>query len=154
MNANTNPAKFEQLKKLASFYTEIEAQSIVNVLADHGIDAQAVGGFTAGFKAEGPGRVDVLVLSDSLSDARELLRQIDAVSDDEIFDEVLPEDEGDDQTNPRSWTLLWYVMFGACGAAMYWLGGGREVNGVILSFCVAAGIVWLAVWSARREAAS
>lgn len=51
----------DNLEKLISVPSEVEASMIVNLLGDHGISARAVGGFTSGFKAEVPGNVDVLV---------------------------------------------------------------------------------------------
>ena len=66
----TNP------EALVSVPNEIEAAVIVNTLADHGIGATAVGGYTSGFKAEAPGQVTVLVSGGDLDRARRLLEEI------------------------------------------------------------------------------
>lgn len=52
------------LKALVSVSNEIEASVIIDALADHGIRANAVGGYTACFRAEAPGLVNVLVGQD------------------------------------------------------------------------------------------
>ena len=65
--------------KLESFVScphEFQAVAIVNALEDHGIRARAVGGYTSDFKAEAPGSVDVLVMSDDLEVARAALHRI------------------------------------------------------------------------------
>ena len=49
---------------------------IVNALADRGIRAEAVGGFTAGFKAEAPGEVSVVVGQADAARARKALAEI------------------------------------------------------------------------------
>jgi hypothetical protein len=49
------------LDVLISVPSEIEAAAIVSVLSERGIEATATGGLTAGFKAEAPGEVKVLV---------------------------------------------------------------------------------------------
>ncbi len=60
---------------LVSVPSEIEAAFIVNTLAEHGIRASAVGGYTSGFKAEAPGQVTVLVSAADLDRARQLLEE-------------------------------------------------------------------------------
>ncbi|MGE0757173.1 MAG: DUF2007 domain-containing protein [Pirellulaceae bacterium] len=52
---------------------EIQAAAIVALLESHGIKAQATGGFTAGFRAEAPGGVQVVVRQADLVSAREIL---------------------------------------------------------------------------------
>ena len=56
--------------------TEVEAGVIVNALSDMGIRALAVGGFTAGFIAEAPGDVSVLVSQSDLKSAQAALQTI------------------------------------------------------------------------------
>jgi hypothetical protein len=58
---------------LAFFDSEIEATMIVDELRSEGIEAQASGLLTAGFRAEAPGRVKILVHADDLAQAKELL---------------------------------------------------------------------------------
>jgi hypothetical protein len=58
---------------LTAVRTEQEAAIIVASLADNGIKARAVGDLTAGFRAEAPGSVQVLVRSSDLPQARVVL---------------------------------------------------------------------------------
>jgi hypothetical protein len=51
----------DKLDVLISVPSEIEAAAIISVLSERGIEATATGGLTAGFKAEAPGAVNVLV---------------------------------------------------------------------------------------------
>ena len=64
------------LQVVTSLTNEMEATVIVNALADHGIRAEAVGGFTAGFKAEAPGEVSVVVGQADAARARKALAEI------------------------------------------------------------------------------
>jgi hypothetical protein len=66
-------AERENLEVLCRVTTEMEASLIVQLLADCDIDARAVGGFTAGFRAEAPGDVSVLVKQSDLAAAKEAL---------------------------------------------------------------------------------
>ncbi|KLU01955.1 hypothetical protein RISK_006139 [Rhodopirellula islandica] len=56
--------------------TEPAAAVLVNILADVGIRAVAVGGFTAGFAAEAPGWVQVKTFERDAAKAREIIAQI------------------------------------------------------------------------------
>jgi hypothetical protein len=58
---------------LAFFTTEVEATMIADELKRDGIQAEAAGILTAGFRAEAPGRVKVLVHAEDLEKARALL---------------------------------------------------------------------------------
>ncbi len=63
--------------------TEFEASLVRNMLVEAGIPSQIVGGMTAGFRAETPGMVDVLVPGDRAEEARLLVElQKDGVEDD------------------------------------------------------------------------
>lgn len=62
---------------LLSVPTEMEAAIIVNVLAEHGVRAVAVGGYTSGFQAEAPGVVKVIVTRADLAEARRVLSEFD-----------------------------------------------------------------------------
>lgn len=55
---------------VARYPTEFEAALTKNMLVEAGIPAQVVGGMTAGFRAETPGMVDVLVPGDRAEEAR------------------------------------------------------------------------------------
>lgn len=63
--------------RLISVPNEFEAAAIVAALADHGIVAQHVGGYTAGFKAKAPGLVQVLVKEEDLQRARAIIEDHD-----------------------------------------------------------------------------
>jgi len=62
--------------KLIEVRSEAQAALIVAALADAGISANAQGDLTAGFRAEAPGGVGVLVRRADLDRAREVLREI------------------------------------------------------------------------------
>lgn len=62
---------------LVSVPNEVEAAAIVNALADRGIHAFALGGNTAGFRAEAPGLVDVVVKRVDAAQARKALAEIE-----------------------------------------------------------------------------
>lgn len=66
----------EHLSVLTSFPTEAQAVIVVAALGEAGISATATGGFTAGFKAEAPGWVQVLVAEEDLPVAQNTLRQL------------------------------------------------------------------------------
>ena len=58
---------------LAFFPSEIEATLIADELKREGVQAEAAGILTAGFRAEAPGKVKVLVHESDLQRAQELL---------------------------------------------------------------------------------
>lgn len=66
----------EDLLVLISVPTEIEAASIVAALDQDNIRAIATGGLTAGFRAEAPGEVQVLVKRADAERAQHTLRDI------------------------------------------------------------------------------
>ncbi len=68
-----DPDRPENLIQVAS---EVEAAAIVTALQAHGIEALASGGFTSGFRAEAPGRVNVVVRHQDLEEARLILAEI------------------------------------------------------------------------------
>lgn len=57
---------------------EVSASVLVSVLQDEGIRATATGGFTAGFRAEAPGIVRVLVFDADADRARLIIKEIEA----------------------------------------------------------------------------
>jgi hypothetical protein len=65
-------------QRLASFTSELQAEVLVDALATEGIRGMAVGGYTAGFRAEAPGEVQVVVASRDLLLAREILEAFEA----------------------------------------------------------------------------
>ena len=70
----TDPNNPEVLTHAAN---EVEAVAIVDGLATHGIHASTTGSYTAGFLAEAPGTVQIIVKSSQLARAREALSQLE-----------------------------------------------------------------------------
>ena len=66
----------QQPEVLVRVRSEAEAAVIQSILADAGILAQAVGGFTASFRAEAPGDVSVLVRREDLQRAKAVLAEV------------------------------------------------------------------------------
>ena len=62
---------------LISVRTDIEAAVIVGALAARGIDASTTGGYTAGFRAEAPGEVNVIVRRSDVERATNALAEIE-----------------------------------------------------------------------------
>ncbi|GJM19880.1 MAG: hypothetical protein DHS20C14_20930 [Phycisphaeraceae bacterium] len=60
---------------VAEYETELQAGFARSLLEEHGIEARMVGGLTAGFRAEAPGRVRVLVHAADLERARAILSE-------------------------------------------------------------------------------
>lgn len=86
----------ENPEVLVSVPSEIEAAAIVTALAEEGIEATATGGFTAGFRAEAPGLVNVLVRGEDYATALKVLenfRQHGAGVDWSQIDVGEPEEE-------------------------------------------------------------
>ena len=69
----TDPNNPEVLVRVA---TDVEAAAIVTALAGHGIEASTTVGYTAGFRAESPGDVNVIVRHGDLSRAQQALAEI------------------------------------------------------------------------------
>jgi hypothetical protein len=68
--------KAEHIALLTSAPTEMQAGIIVAALEEHGIKATMTGAYTAGFRAEAPGWVQVLVSEDDLPAAQEVLEEV------------------------------------------------------------------------------
>ncbi len=84
----------------------MEAGIVVATLEENGIRAIATGATTAGFRAEAPGWVQVLVAEDDLPRAEALLEEIDKTHDDVDWSQVdvgTPEDTDLPDSAP-SWT--------------------------------------------------
>lgn len=62
---------------LMSVPNDLEAAMVVSALAAHEVDATTSGSFTAGFQAEAPGDVEVLVRSCDLERARGVLSELE-----------------------------------------------------------------------------
>lgn len=75
----------KSLVLLTSVPTEMQASIITSSLENEGVRAVANGGFTAGFIAEAPGWVRILVAEQDLERAKVLL---ETISDDGIDGEI------------------------------------------------------------------
>ncbi|MBL4810635.1 MAG: DUF2007 domain-containing protein [Phycisphaerales bacterium] len=60
---------------VARYPTEFEASLVRNMLVEAGIPSQTAGGMTAGFRAETPGMVQVLVPGEFAEVAREMIAE-------------------------------------------------------------------------------
>lgn len=79
---NPNPIDpNENLETVAERSGEAAASMLVNVLADAGIRAIAVGGFTAGFRAEAPGWVQVKTFEHDAVRAREIIAELKPIDE-------------------------------------------------------------------------
>jgi hypothetical protein len=86
----------EKLARLTSVRTEMEAGVIVGGLEDRGIKATMSGVYTANFRAEAPGWVEVLVAEDDLPQAQAVLEDVQRDNDHIDWSQVdvgQPEDE-------------------------------------------------------------
>jgi hypothetical protein len=86
----------ENLARLTSVRTEMEAGVIVSGLEDRGIKATMSGVYTTNFRAEAPGWVEILVAEHELTKAQEALVEIHEENDHIDWSQVdvgQPEDE-------------------------------------------------------------
>lgn len=88
----------EELVVLARAKNEVEAASLVTALSAYEIDATATGGFTAGFRAEAPGDVQVVVKQSDVERAKEALARI---RDDQASIDWSSVDVGQPEDNPQ-----------------------------------------------------
>ncbi len=134
---------------------DIEAQLITNLLADAGIEAMVTGGALAGFRAEAPANVCVVVRAHDAAAAREALAAarptIDEadVGDDSPADTQAPKGRALDVVFPAA------LLLGALttlGIFRLWLTGFRSLQASPLDFVIAFGMLaglWL-LWQKRR----
>jgi Putative prokaryotic signal transducing protein len=86
----------ENLARVTSVRTEMEAGVIVSGLEDRGIQSTMSGVFTTNFRAEAPGWVEILVAEHDLARAEAALEEIHAENDHIDWSQVdvgQPEDE-------------------------------------------------------------
>jgi len=62
---------------LVSVPNDVEAAAIVTALAERGVRASTTGGYTAGFRAEAPGQISVVVRYADLDQAKLTLAEIE-----------------------------------------------------------------------------
>jgi len=134
---------------------DIEAQLITNLLADAGIEAMVTGGSLAGFRAEAPANVCVVVRAHDADAAREALAVVrPAIDDSQVGDDSSPDTESPqgriiDSMFPAVLLLGTVTTLGILG---WWLAGLPGFEAAPLDFVVAFGmlaLLWL-VWQKRR----
>ena len=94
----------EHLARLTSVRNEMEAGIIIGALEQEGIQAAMSGVYTAGFRAEAPGWVEVLVAEDDFSQAQAILQQVRDQHADVDWSHVdVGEPEPEKEAASRSW---------------------------------------------------
>ena len=150
-----DPDRTTRLVAIAHPRDDIEAQLITNLLADTGIEAMVTGGALAGFRAEAPANVCVVVRAADAEAAREALAAarptIDEadVGDDSPADTQAPKGRALDVVFPAALLLGAVTTLGIFG---WWLAGLRSLQASPLDFVIAfgmLGLLWL-VWQKRR----
>jgi len=134
---------------------DIEAQLITNLLADAGIEALVTGGSLAGFRAEAPANVCVVVRAADADAARGALAAVRPtvdeadVGDDSPADTQAPQGRALDVVFPAALLLGAVATLGLLG---WWLAGLPGFEAAPLDFVIAFGMIallWL-VWQKRR----
>jgi hypothetical protein len=121
-DAHNAVLKDENVVRLISVPTEMEAGIIVGALEEHEIRAAMAGVTTANFRAEAPGLIDILIAEHDLPGATQVLKTLQAEQGDVDWSQVdvgNPEDadeaeSGYEDLSPRdglSHRLAWIVMF-------------------------------------------
>lgn len=82
MTQSTPHEPHENLVVICSARHEAEAAVIVNALANAGVTSKTHGEFTAGFRAEAPGEVKILIHPSDVGAAKAVLKDIE--TDEEI----------------------------------------------------------------------
>jgi hypothetical protein len=134
---------------------DIEAQLITNLLADAGIEAMVTGGSLAGFRAEAPANVCVVVRAHDTDAAREALAAVRPPIDDSQVGDDSPSDTQSPQGRALDVIFPAVLLLGAVttlGLLGWWLAGLPGFEASPLDFVVAFGmlaLLWL-VWQKRR----
>lgn len=98
----------DNLARLTSVRTEMEAGVIVSNLEERGIQATMSGIHTANFRAEAPGWVEVLVAENALPQAKEVLEEARSQHDDIDWSQVdVGEPEETNVNGTNSWWMPW-----------------------------------------------
>ncbi|MGV3485885.1 MAG: hypothetical protein ACO1RT_15820 [Planctomycetaceae bacterium] len=128
---------------LTSVPNEWEANVIVSRLQSEGIAASATGGFTAGFRAEAPGLVTVVVDSRDREQAVEVMQTIEQ----ERRERVESEGESGDTNHTAGRTsgfeiLTWLSILGLLGG-VWQLGAQRALWVIALALLIIGPAAWL-----------
>ena len=154
-----------RLVVVAHPHDDCEGQLIVNLLADHEIEAQVTGGTLACFRAETPGKVGVLVRDENAAAAREIILEHErlrhaetAESEDWQTEDQSPaaEDATEAATAGAASFFSWIVPLGfsiLCVVSLGMIAGGLlglwnvEFNG--LEFLEVGFFLWITALSYR-----
>ena len=134
---------------------DIEAQLITNLLADAGIEAMVTGGSLAGFRAEAPANVCVVVRGADADAAREALAAARPTIDDTEVGDHSPADTQAPQGRALDVVFPAALLVGGLttlGILGWWLAGLPGFEASPLDFVIAFGmlaLLWL-VWQKRR----
>ena len=149
------PDRTTSLVAIAHPRDDIEAQLITNLLAEAGIEAMVTGGSLAGFRAEAPANVCVVVRAADADAAREALAAVrptiddTEVGDDSPADTQAPQGRALDVVFPAALLVGGLTTLGILG---WWLAGLPGFQASPLDFVIAFGmlaLLWL-VWQKRR----
>lgn len=148
-----NPAT--SLVAIAHPRDDIEAQLITNLLADAGIEAVVTGGSLAGFRAEAPANVSVVVRGADADAAREALAAVRPTIDETAVGDDSPADTQALQGRALDVVFPAALLVGGLttlGIFSRWLAGLPGLEASPLDFVIAFGmlaLLWL-VWQKRR----
>jgi hypothetical protein len=90
----------ENLQTLTTVTNDFEASAIVSALEAEDIRSRAVGGYTAGFRAEAPGGVSVIVAEPDLERAKQVLDELRRHGADVDWSQVDVDKPDDEATGP------------------------------------------------------
>lgn len=96
------PSKSDQHPEpviIGKYPTEFEAALVKNMLAEVGIPSELVGAFTAGFRAETPGMVQVMVPGQFADEAKAMLNEFNEQADKQTDEQSDEEGESIDKEN-------------------------------------------------------
>lgn len=149
------PDRTTSLIAIAHPRDDIEASLIQNLLADAGIEAMVTGGALAGFRAEAPANVCVVVRAHDADAAREALAAVRPTIDDSQVGDDSPSDIEAPQGRALDVIFPAVLLLGAVttlGLLGWWLAGlpGFEASApdFVIAFAMLA-LLWL-VWQKRR----
>ena len=98
----------DRVVRLTSVRTELEAGVVVGALEARGIQATMSGVYTANFRTEAPGWVEVLVGEDDLGEAQAVLAEVGDEREEVDWSQV---DVGQPEENEGSQRYAWFPVF-------------------------------------------
>jgi hypothetical protein len=131
-----------KLARLISARTELEAGVILNGLEERGVRAVMSGIHTANFRAEAPGRVDILVAQEQLVEARAILALVAQERESIDWSQVdvgEPEDAGDAAAVPWWLSLKFWRRVAVTCIVIYCVYMAAAITGLLNPFLRALG---------------